>query len=63
MAVRKLIIFKHDSELGNAPAFQLFDRVRVSRKDVSKPARSYCDYEVVIDENDLPQGVTCIQRL
>ena len=62
MAVRKLIIFKHESELGNAPAFQLFEKVKVERKDMSKPARCYNDYKVLIDEN-LPQGVECIQKL
>lgn len=63
MAVRKLIVFKHESELGNAPAFQLFDRVKVQRKDETKPARNYEDYEVVIDDSNLPEGVTCIQKL
>lgn len=63
MGVRKLIIFKHESELGNAPAFQLFSRVKVQRKDESKPARSYEDYEVTIDDKNLPQGITCIQKL
>ncbi len=63
MAVRKLIVFRHESELGNAPAFQLFDRVKVSRKDDTKPARCYEDYEVSIDENGLPEGVVCIQKL
>ena len=63
MAVRKLIVFKHENELGNAPAFQLFDRVKVHRKDGLKPARCYEDYEVLIDDNNLPEGVTCIQKL
>lgn len=63
MAVRKLIIFKHESELGNAPSFQLFDKVKVSRKDESKPARCYEDYNVIIDDSNLPEGVTCIQKL
>jgi CRISPR-associated protein Csd2 len=63
MAVRKLIVFKHESELGNAPAYQLFDRITVKRKDETKPPRSYDDYAVTIDEDDLPEGVTCIQKL
>jgi CRISPR-associated protein Csd2 len=63
MSVRKLVVFKHESELGNAPAYQLFDRVTAKRKDETKPARCYEDYEVVIDEHDLPNGVTCIQKL
>lgn len=63
MSVRKLIVFKHDSELGNAPAYQLFDRVTAKRKDETKPARSYDDYEVLVNDADLPDGVTCIQKL
>ena len=61
MAVRELILFKHDSELGNAPAHKLFDAVHVERvKDVAAP-RTYGDYTVTVDA-DLPAGVTC-QRL
>lgn len=61
MAVRKLIVFKHDSELGCAPAWQLFDRVRVERRNPADPApaRSFADYQITIDEANLPQGVVC----
>lgn len=61
MAVRKLIIFKHDSELGCAPAWKLFDAVKVARKDgeAIAPARSYDDYIVSVAEDTLPAGVTC----
>lgn len=58
MAVRELIVFKHATELGNAPAYKLFDSVTVERKDQSKPARSYSDYTVTVAET-LPEGVTC----
>jgi len=59
MAVRELIIFRHDSELGNAPAYKLFDLVKVERKpDVVTP-RVYSDYQVSVDETHLPTGVTC----
>lgn len=62
MAVRELIVFRHESELGNAPAYKLFDLVKVARKtDVVTP-RSYGDYEVTVDEASLPSGVTC-QRM
>ena len=37
MAVRELIVFKHDSELGNAPSYKLFERVKVEKKDPEKP--------------------------
>lgn len=59
MAVRKLIIFKHDSELGCAPAHRLFDEVKIARKEESDLPRAYSDYEVTIPAQ-LPQGVSCI---
>lgn len=64
MAVRELIVFRHDSELGNAPAWKLFESVSVTRKnpDDTSPARSYYDYQITVDTDHLPAGVTC-QRL
>lgn len=63
MAVRKLIVFKHDSELGNAPAYKLFETINVSKKkDIIAP-RKYTDYEVNIEKNKLPEGITCIEML
>lgn len=60
MAVRKLIVFKHDSELGCASAYKLFDCVHVDRKENDgMPARSYNDYVVSIEETALPAGVSC----
>ncbi|WP_099204776.1 type I-C CRISPR-associated protein Cas7/Csd2 [Scatolibacter rhodanostii] len=61
MAVRKLIIFKHDSEFGNAPAYKLFETVSVKRKEDVEIARSYSDYEISVDEIAIPEGVTCTQ--
>lgn len=58
MAVRELIIFKHDSELGNAPAHKLFELVKAEKKSDVTP-RSYSDYIVTVDEGKLPEGVTC----
>ena len=58
MAVRELIVFKHSSELGNAPAYKLFDAVTVQRKDPTTPARSYRDYTVTVSDA-LPEGVSC----
>lgn len=58
MSARKLIVFKHDSELGCAPASELFDRVAIEKKDASKVARSFSDYDVKINKDNLPQGVT-----
>ena len=64
MSVRELIVFKHNSELGCAPAYKLFESVRVERKDSTTcaPARSYSDYVVTVDDSSLPEGVTC-QRM
>lgn len=59
MAVRKLIIFKHDTELGCAPAYKLFDTVKITHKNPDSLIRAYSDYAVEIDENTLPDGVTC----
>jgi len=59
MSVRELIVFKHESEFGNAPAYKLFDTVKVSRKDTSGVPRSYEDYMVDVDIASVPEGVTC----
>ena len=61
MSVRELIIFKHDSELGNAPAYKLFDLVKATRKDGVTAPRGYSDYIISVDESNLPDGVTCIR--
>jgi CRISPR-associated protein Csd2 len=55
MALRKLIVFKHATELGNAPSHALFDLVEVKRKDPLKPPRAFTDYEVLVKSP--PQGV------
>lgn len=59
MAVRKLIIFKHDSELGCAPAHKLFDGVKIQRRKDVEIARGFSDYEVELAAK-LPEGITCI---
>jgi len=63
MAVRKLIVFKHDSELGNAPSHKLFDLIDVKKKAEVNPPRSFGDYNVSIDRENLPQGVEIIERI
>ncbi len=76
MAVRRLIVFKHNYALGNAPAHKLFDRIKVGRNidgefktigdqsyDNRGPARSFDDYLVTIDRDHLPEGVEIIERL
>ena len=59
MATRSLIVFKHESEFGNAPAWKLFERVRVARREGVSVPRSYSDYEIAIDTENLPEGVEC----
>lgn len=61
MAVRELIVFKHDSELGDAPAHKLFELVNVQKNPGADAPRSYRDYTVTVDEANLPAGVTCTQ--
>lgn len=63
MAVRKLIVFQHDSELGNAPSHKLFDLIHVERKDKNVVPCSFDDYIVTIDQEKMPQGVTCISMI
>ena len=63
MAVRKLIVFKHDSELGNAPAYKLFDTIHVAKKAEVIAPRSYTDYDVVVDYDKVPEGVTCTEMI
>ena len=61
MAVRKLIVFRHDSELGEAPAWKLFELVKVRRKEGVTAPRSIDDYTIEVQKGALPQGVTCEQ--
>ena len=63
MNARALIVFEHDNALGNAPAHKLFDLVKVTVKDESKPIRGFNDYELVIDEANLPNGVKLINKI
>jgi CRISPR-associated protein Csd2 len=63
MAARKLVIFKHASDLGNAPAHKLFELVTVRRKADANPPRSYNDYEISVDTASLPTGVELIEKI
>lgn len=64
MSSRKLIIFKHESKLGNAPAHKLFDLVTVDRlNDDPSPARAFKHYTITVDEASLPSGVSCEIKL
>jgi CRISPR-associated protein Csd2 len=63
MNTRALIVFEHDSALGNAPAHALFERVTTKRIDMTKPARAFEDYQISIDEANLPTGVKLIKKV
>lgn len=63
MSAQKLIVFKHNSVLGNAPANKLFDLVHIKPKDKNKVPRSFSDYSVVIDREQLPAGVTIEEKI
>ena len=55
MATRKLIVFKHETALGNAHAHTLFERVKVERMDANKPPRAIGDYSITLDGKELPK--------
>ena len=57
MSAQRLIVFKHNSVLGNAPANKLFNLVTVEKKCEGAP-HSFSDYTVTINKNALPAGVT-----
>lgn len=58
MNARALIVFKHESKLGNARSAQLFDLVKVEKKDGVEFPRSFADYIVSVDKEHVPAGVT-----
>jgi CRISPR-associated protein Csd2 len=58
MACRGLYVFSHESNLGNAPAHVLFDRVRIQRVEGVEAPRKFEHYNVAVDAEGLPQGVT-----
>ena len=61
MSIRKLIVFKHSSEFGNAPAYKLFEKIKVQRKDKEKIAHGYDDYEIIIEKENLPESIELIE--
>jgi CRISPR-associated protein Csd2 len=63
MASQALIVFKHDSDLGNAPAHKLFDLVKVEKKDTSKPSRAFSDYRLSVEKSGVPKGVELLELL
>ena len=62
MCVRKLYVFKHDSEIGNAPAQVLFEKINIKVSDDVSVPRHFSDYEISVD-SQMPNGVTLIEKL
>lgn len=58
MAVRKLILFRHNSKLGNAPAHKLYDSLHVAKKEGVEFPRNITDYDISLDRSAIPDGVT-----
>ena len=63
MAVRELIVFKHSTELGDCPAYKLFDSVEIEKKDGVGAARKFSDYAVTIHEEQIPDSVEVIRKI
>jgi CRISPR-associated protein Csd2 len=63
MNVRGLYIFEHSTALGNASAHELFERVKITRKNDSIPPRSFDDYKVDFDTESMPEGVNPIPKI
>ncbi len=64
MAVRSLVVFKHESKLGNAPSYKLFDAVSTQKKEGAMVPRSFADYEdIKVDGSAIPEGVEVIRMV
>jgi CRISPR-associated protein Csd2 len=62
MASRRLFVFKHRDELGNAPSNKLFDMVKVEKKESVVIPRKFANYDVTV-EGSAPEGVELIEKL
>ena len=63
MACQGLYVFSHENRLGNAPAHKLFDRLSVEMRDGVETPRGFRDYDVALDEANLPKGVSVTRLL
>lgn len=63
MAVRELIVFKHSKELGDCPAYKLFDSIEVTKKEGIVYPRKYQDYEICIHEDRIPDTVEMTRKV
>jgi CRISPR-associated protein Csd2 len=60
---RALLVFEHNSQLGNAPRHKLFETVKVAKKTTVDFARSFADYELHVDKEAIPNGINLHARL
>ena len=63
MAVRRLIVFKHSKELGDCPAYKLFDAVEVKRNEDVEYPRKYGDYTVAVHRDQIPETVEVSEKI
>ena len=63
MATRGLYVFKHEGQLGNAPAYSLFERIQPRLKDGIAISRNFSDYTITVDETNMPSGVQLLRRV
>lgn len=63
MSTRKLYVFKHDNVLGNAPSYKLFDTININRKESIVAPRHFSDYDINVDTNAIPDGVTLTEMV
>jgi CRISPR-associated protein Csd2 len=64
MLARKLYVFKHATELGNAPSHILFDSIKVERKENTEmPQRAFEDYKISLKREQIPESVELIEKL
>lgn len=62
MTTRRLVVFEHDTPLGNAPAHRLFELVKATRVDTAKPPRAFTDYSVSVDGANVPAGIRVVEH-
>ena len=63
MAPRKLVVFKHQNALGNAPAHKLFEALKITRSSEEDVPRAFTDYTITLDRSSLPSTVEVIELL
>ncbi len=63
MTARELAVFRHDNQLGNAPAHSLFSRITAKLKDGVTVPRDFGDYAIAVNDRELPPGVTLERKI